>query len=459
MTTPAPLPAHSAPGPRGHFVFGTIREAWHDPLNLFVDATRDYGDVVHFRFGWWHYLLLNDAQVAHRVLIENAKNYHKSPNYQGLKTLLGDGLLTAEGDLWRRQRKLSQPAFHRESLAGLVETMTSCVRDAIARWSRSPGSESVDVHEEMVRLTFRIIGKAMLGADLEHEAKDAGEALSRALSWADRYVESIIKLPPRVPTRRNRVFTRDKRFVEDMLMRVVSDRRRTKEQRHDLLGMLMNARDETTDEPMSDRQLQDELLTLVLAGHETTANAMSFTLHLLSRNPLWVRRLRAEVDAVLGDRDPGLSDLGKLPVLRAIIDESLRLYPPAWIVERVSLAPDVLGGYSIPAGFILGISPYAMHRNRRYFENPEAFDPGRFLTPDEGRPRLAYLPFGGGPRTCIGNAFALMELQVALAMIVRAFDHDLSPGFRLTLDASITLRPAHGLLMNRRPRSKDRPSS
>ncbi len=456
-TTQSATSAMLAPGPRGHFITGTIREAWDDPLNLFVDATRDYGDIVHFRFALWHYLLLNDAQVAHRVLVENARNYHKSPNYQGLKTFLGDGLLTAEGDLWRKQRKLAQPAFHRESLEALVETMTSCVSDALSRWGAREAT--LDVHEEMIRLTFRIIGKTMLGADLESDAKDAGQALARALVWADKYVEDIIKLPPRVPIRKNRVFNRDKAFVEGMLMRVVDERRRTKEQKHDLLSMLMNAVDETTDRPMSDRQLCDELLTLVLAGHETTANALSFTLYLLSRHPSWLRRLRAEVDSVLQDRNPKLADLSKLPVLKAVIDESLRLYPPAWIMERVSLGPDVLGGWSIPKGFIVGISPYAMHRNRRYFENPEAFDPTRFLggaseasTP---RPRLAYLPFGGGPRTCIGNAFALMELQVALAMIVRAFDHELVPGFRLELDAAITLRPAKGLLMKRMPRPKE----
>lgn len=456
MTSVLPLTGarhlKSFPGPRGHLLTGSLRDAWDDPLELFTKSAREHGDLVRFRFVYLPYYLVNDAVGAHHILVENAKGYHKSPNYQGLKIILGQGLLTSEGETWRRQRKLSQPAFHRESLKGFADTMGQVTADFVEQWKRgiARGGAAFDLHAEMMRLTFRIVGKTLLSADLEADARDFGEALNVGLKWSNEYVESLVRVPPWVPLPKNIEFRKAQRTIEGVVKRVVDERRASSEQKRDLLGMLMSVVDETTGEKMNDQQLMDELLTLVLAGHETTANAMSFALYLLSRYPDVARRARAEARSVLSGRTPTLEDLQALPYTRAVIEETLRLYPPAWVVERISLEQDEVLGHHIPKDSIVAVSPYAMHRNPRYWHNPEGFDPERFMKPDPDRPKLAYMPFGGGPRTCIGNAFAMMEMLIALAMLLDAFELDLVPGFRLDLDPSVTLRPKRGVWMHAR---------
>ncbi len=454
MTTTMSLattPTKVMPGPRDNFLVGSLFDAWADPLSMFTRAAAQYGDHVQLRFAWMRYFLVNDATAAHHILIENAKGYHKSPNYQGLKVILGDGLLTSEGDLWRRQRKLAQPAFHREHLKGFASTMVAATRDTVARWDREVvGKGAFDVHAEMMRLTFRVVGQTLLGADLEADAKDFGAALNVGLKWANEYVESIVRVPPWVPTPNNLRFRKAQRTIEGVVGRVVAERKASSEERRDLLGMLMGARDEATGEAMSDKLLMEELLTLTLAGHETTANALAFTFYLLSSHPDIARRASDEVATVLCGREPGLEDLPKMPFTKAVIEEALRLYPPAWVVERIALEADEVNGYQIPKGGIVGVSPYLMHRNPRYFENPEGFDPERWLVPDPSRPKLAYMPFGGGPRTCIGNAFAMMELQIIVPMLLQRFQLSLVPGFKLELEPSVTLRPAKGIWMNAR---------
>ncbi len=444
MTIPG---AARVPGPRGRFLLGSLLEMWADPLELMATGARQHGGVVRFRFAWLDYYLLSSAPAAHRVLVENPKAYHKSPNYQGIKTLLGDGLLTSEGDHWRRQRRLAQPAFHREKIASFVSSMAESTSDMLARWDALPAGAEVDAHGEMMRLTLRIVGKTLLSADLEADAKQFGDALNVAIKWANDFVESVVRIPPWVPTPSNVRFRAAQRFIEGVVLKVVEERRASGEDRADLLSMYMGSRDEATGEAMTDRQLLQELLTLTLAGHETTANGLAFTFYLLSKHPDVLRDLRAEAAAVLGGRAPRLEDLPRMPFTRAVIEESLRLYPPAWMFERVALEDDEIAGFRIPKGAIVGVSPYTMHRNPAYWPNPEGFDPTRFLTPDPSRPKLAYLPFGGGPRTCIGNTFALTEMQVILPMIVQRYGLELRAGQALELDASVTLRPRGALPM------------
>jgi cytochrome P450 len=438
------------PGPKGLPLVGSLLEAWANPLDMMTRGAREHGDIVKFRFAWMQYYLLNAPVAAHRVLVENAKAYHKSPNYQGLKIMLGQGLLTSEGEFWRRQRRLAQPAFHRDKIASFVDVMASCTNDMLDRWEREhPGV--LDVHGEMMRLTLRIVGKTLLSADLEADAKQFGEALNVAIKWANEYVESIVRVPPSIPTPKNLRFRRAQGLIESVVMRVVDERRRTGEDKADLLSMLMGSEDETSGEVMSDRQLKDELLTLTLAGHETTANALSFTFDLLSRHPDVLRRLRAEVSRVLGGRSPRLEDLAQMPYTKAVIEESLRLYPPAWVFERIALEDDEVLGYRIPKGSIVAVAPWVIHRNPELWPNPEGFDPERFLKPDPNRHKLAYIPFGAGPRTCIGNVFALTEMQVLLPLIVQRASLELLPGTEIDLDPSITLRPKKGLPMAVRP--------
>jgi cytochrome P450 len=442
-------------GPEGRLFSGSIWEAWEDPLKLFVEGARDHGDYVRYRFGWLTYHLVNSPSGAHHLLVENAKNYVKSRNYAGLKILLGQGLLTSEGDFWKRQRRLAQPAFHRQRLARFAEQMVTCTDQHLVRWEREllPGRPAFDLHAEMMRLTFRIVGETLLSKDVDGDARAFGDALNVALKWTNEYVESVVKVPPWVPTPNNRRFNRAARTLEGLVDAIVAERRAEGPAagRDDLLAMLMEVKDEATGETMSDRQLRDELITLVLAGHETTANSLSFTFELLSRHPDVARRVRAEAAEVLGDRDPTLADLPRMPYAKAVVEESLRLFPPAWVVERDALEDDVIDGRPVAKGTTVAVSPYALHRNPALWPNPEGFDPERFLTPDPARPKLAYMPFGAGPRTCIGNAFAMMEMQLVVPMVLRRFRLELEPNARVELDPSVTLRPRAGVPMRLRP--------
>jgi cytochrome P450 len=440
----------TAPGPSGLPILGSVFPAWRDPLRLFLESQATYGDVVRFKFGPYDYYLINDPEVVRHVLVDNAKAYTKSRNYLGLKMVLGDGLLTSEGEAWRQQRRLAQPGFHRDKLAGFAKQMATATRAMLERWNEE-GDGAFDVHEDMMRLTFRIVGLTLFSSDVDGDAKDVGEAVEVAMHWANDYAESILRIPPFVPTPANVRFKRAMKTLDDVVFRLIADHRATP--KPDLLGMLIDARDEATNQGMTDRQLRDEVITMVLAGHETTANLLSWAFVLLSRHPEIARRVQAEAQRVLGDRDATLDDVKQLDLTRRVLDETLRLYPPAWAFERQSLTPDVLGAYRIEKGSIVGICPYALHRHPAYWENPEGFDPDRFLPDAAERPKWAYLPFGGGPRTCIGNHFALMEAQLVLAMIVRDYAIALDPFAPPVLDPVITLRPKHGVRASRTRRA------
>ncbi|MBX3193203.1 MAG: cytochrome P450, partial [Labilithrix sp.] len=438
-----------APGPKGIPFFGSAFPAWRDPLGLMMGARATYGDVVRFKFGPFDYYMVTDPEVVRHVLLDNAKAYTKSRNYLGLKIVLGEGLLTSEGDLWRRQRKLAQPAFHRARLAGFTSQMTRATRDMLDRWRREDlgASSSFCVHEEMMRLTFRIVGLTLFSADVDGDAREVGRALDTALRWANDYAESLVRIPPYIPTPANLRFKRAMKTLDGIVYRLIADRRAQGSTNagygDDLLGMLMEAVDDGSDgagEPgglapserggarMSDQQLRDEIITMVLAGHETTANLLSWTFSLLARHPEVEARVRDEARRVLGDRDPVLEDVKSLEYTRLVLEEALRLYPPAWIFERQNIEPDVLGGYPVEAGSIIGVCPYVIHRHPAHWDDPEAFDPDRFRPERaEKRPRYTYLPFGGGARTCIGNHFAMMEAQIILAMIVRQEHLSLAP--------------------------------
>ena len=452
-------PSPRAPGPKGIPFFGSAFPAWRDPIGLMMSARATYGDVVRFKFGPYDYYLVTDPEVVRHVLVDNAKAYTKSRNYLGLKIVLGEGLLTSEGDLWRRQRKLAQPAFHRARLAGFTSQMTHATRDMLDRWRREElgASSSFCIHEEMMRLTFRIVGLTLFSADVDGDAREVGSALDTALRWANDYAESLVRIPPYIPTPANLRFRRAMKTLDGIVYRLIAERRARGSADagygDDLLGMLMEAVDEGADggrSGMSDQQLRDEIITMVLAGHETTANLLSWTFFLLARHPEIEVRLREEARRVLGERDPVLEDVKSLGYTRFVLEEALRLYPPAWLFERQNVEPDVLGGYRVEAGSIVGVCPYVIHRHPAYWDSPETFDPDRFR-PDrtEKRPRYTYLPFGGGPRTCIGNHFAMMEAQILLAMIVRQEHLALAPGHDVELEPLITLRPKHGIRVTR----------
>lgn len=440
------------PGPPGLPIVGSVLGALRDPLTLFMEATRDHGDIVGFHMLHLDYVLLTNPDAIRHVLVENHKNYQKSRNYAGLKVILGQGLVTSEGDVWKKQRKLAQPAFHRERIASFVRAMSECTTDMLARWDRENVGGVFDVHKEMMRLTFRIVGRALLSRDLDGDASAIGEALSIGLRWANDYAEALVPIPLGVPTPKNLRLRKAMRTFDELIFRTIAERR-AQGAKDDLLSMLLEARDEETGEPMSDALLRDELITMVSAGHETTANALSFALYLLSKHPEWARAVAEEADAVLGDAVT-VEDVKKLATTSMVIEETMRLYPPVWVFERRALDVDHVGEWEIPKNATVGIAPYALHRSPAIWENPEGFDPTRFEPrAKETRHKHAYMPFGGGPRTCIGNVFALTEATLVLAMIAKQFRLEALSGRALELDALVTLRPKGGLPMALRPRA------
>ena len=449
------MPSNPAPGPKGVPFLGSLPDAWQDVLGTLTAAFRDHGEVARLRFGPYDYYLVNDPEIVKHVLVDNAKNYQKSKSYEGLRLVLGNGLVTSEGDFWRRQRKLAQPAFHKEKLQAFATTMVDSTAAMLDRWE-GDAALTVDVHAEMMRLTLSIVGRTLFGKDLGADSGDAaeiGDAIRVALRHANDYAEALIKVPPWLPTPGNLRFSRAIKRLDAMVFALIEARRASGRDEQDLLSMLMSARDDA-DRGMTDRQLRDEVMTLVLAGHETTAVALGWTFYLLSRHPDVERRMLAEITEVLGDRLPTFDDLPRLTYTAQVLSESMRLYPPVWIFERRALAADRLGDYPIEAGATVAISPYTLHRNARFFPNPEGFDPERFgKEASAARPRTAYMPFAMGPRQCIGDAFAKMEAVLIVAAVLPKYRLSLLPGFRAEAEAKVTLRPRAGLPMRRERRA------
>jgi cytochrome P450 len=426
-----------------------------DPVGTFMDAARRFGDVAYMQIGPRHgFLASNPADIKH-VLADNARNYRKSPLYDKLRRSLGQGLVTSEGAYWLRQRRLAQPAFHRQRVAALASVMTRTALETVARWAPvADRGAPVDVADEMMHLTQAIILRTMLGTDPGPEADE----VARAWPIVNRHIgESFwsLGLTDSWPTPKNRRFERARDVLDRVVFRLIDQRRRRGGEERDLLSMLISARDEETGEAMTDVQLRDEVMTFFLAGHETTSLTLAWTWYLLSQHPDVQRRLEAEIDAVLGGRAPEFADLDRLPYARMVIEESMRLYPPAWGFSRQALGPDVIGGYPLPAGWLVFVLPYVMHRHPSYWDQPERFDPTRF-TPERtaARPKFVYLPFGAGPRQCIGNQFAMVEAHLVLTTVTQHYRLRLVPGHRVEPWPLITLRPRHGIKMVIESRSR-----
>ena len=440
-----------APGPGRRYPFANWLSLRRNPLAFLEGLARDYGDVSRFRLGPVFVYLVNDPELIRSVLVTRADAYHKGRALERARRLLGEGLLTSEESVHLRQRRLMQPAFHRERISGYGETMVRYAERATERWK---AGETIDVHREMVGLTLAIVGKTLFDADVEGEADEIGGALTEVMELFQRLLmvpfgELLEKLP--LPSTRR--FERARGRLDATIGRLIAERRRNPRDRTDLLTLLILAQDTEGDGGgMSDAQLRDEAMTIFLAGHETTANALTWTWHLLSQNPKVEARLHEELDRVLGERAPGVSDLPRLRYTEMVLSEAMRLYPPAWIVGRRAVVDHELGGYGIPAGSILLLSQWITHRDPRFFPDPLRFDPMRF-TPEANaaRPKFAYFPFGGGPRVCIGEGFAWMEGVLLLATIARRWRFSRADS-AVTPAALITLRPKGGLPMRIEPR-------
>jgi cytochrome P450 len=418
-----------------------------------------FGDVVYLKIGPRRgYLITNPEDVRH-VLQDNARNYHKSPLYDKLRMFLGNGLLTSEDDFWLRQRRIAQPAFHRQRLGELARVMAHAAREAAAGWQTLASTgKPIDVEDEMMRLTRTVVLRSLLGADLGPFASK----IDHAWSVVNQHVgESFWSLGfDRLPTPKNRRFKAARDVLRRAVEYVIAARRQDPSDRGDLLSMLMSARDEETGEAMTDEQLRVEVMTFLLAGQETTSLVLTWTWYLLGQHPPIRQRVEDEIDDVLNGRPPEYSDLAKLPYLRMVIDESLRLYPPAWGVSRVALNDDRLGGYPLRPGWLAFVIPYVLHRLPALWPDPGRFDPERF-SPEQitDRPKFAYIPFGAGPRQCIGNHFALIEAQLVLATFAQLYRLQATPGHNADPWPLITLRPRYGMPMTIERRGPERRSS
>jgi cytochrome P450 len=454
-STASDVKAGVVPGPRGRWLMGCTRELLGDQLGFYERTWRRYGDFVKVRLvaGMNLYMVFRPEDVEH-VLVRNHRNYRKPAFFTAaLGVLAGKGLVTSDGDLWRTQRKLAQPAFGRERIAALGSLMVETVEGLVAEWSRGAAGQVVDIQEAMSRLTLKIAGLTLFGSDVSGGADSIGGALRVAVEHVRTRMDNPMTPPGWMPTAENRRFAKAKGVLDKIVLDLIEARRREPSPRNDLLGMLLAAQDEETGLGMSDAQLKDEVLTLLLAGHDTVGAALSWTWYLLAGHPEIQEQVFDEVRGQVGDRAPTVADLPGLPLTRAAFEEAMRLYPPAPGMPRQAIGPDEIGGCVIPRKSHVMVCQWITHRHPEFWPDPERFDPERFLPGhSEGRPKFAYFPFGGGPRSCIGNHFAMMEAVLILAAIVRRFRVELMPGQEIVPNTTFVLKPQPGVKVSLWPR-------
>jgi len=431
------------PGPKTWPWLGSALEISNDTIAFLTKMARNYENVSYFKAIGMRFIYLSAPEHVKHVLQTNNKNYHKGSNYRFLRMVLGRGLITNEGESWLVQRRLAQPAFHRKPLASYAETMTNYTSDMVKHWEDNKLLDrEIDMHKEMMAVTLRIVGQTLMSKDLNVSAAEIGVSLGILIENVYYRVHDIIHWPLWVPTPGNRRFNKNKKIMDDIIFEVIDERLAYSSDQMDLLSMLVNARDEDSGERMDREQLRDEVMTVFAAGHETSANALAWSLYLLAKHPEIADKLYEELNSVLEGRAPTMQDIPNLKYTLQVIEESMRLFPPAWIMERYALEEDQVGGYRIRKGD----SPYVMHRDPKFWERPDEFDPDRFSEANsKGRDRYAYYPFGGGPRFCIGSNFALLEMQLVLAILIQKFKFSVDPDFQVELEPLITLRPKGGM--------------
>jgi len=434
-------------GPKNLPILGNLPAFRARPIQFLCRIAKEYGDLPYFRLGPYHAYLVNHPDFVREILVTNQANFIKSRALQRARILLGQGLLTSEGKFHLRQRRLVQPAFHRDRMAGYAAVMSEYAMRLRGRWQEG---STLDISDEMMRLTLGVVGKTLFSADVESEAPEIGQALTIVLKMFRMLMLPFSEYLEKLPLPAIRRFEKARDRLDQTIYGLIRERRKSGEDAGDLLSMLLLAQDEETDGAgMTDTQVRDEALTLFLAGHETTANALTWTWYLLSQNPACEARLHQELDQVLDGRAPQMTDLPQLRYTEMVFAEAMRLYPPAWAIGRMSKGAFDLGDFHVDAKSICILSPYVMQRDARWFPEPERFDPERW-TPElrESRPKFSYFPFGGGARVCIGERFAWMEGTMLLATLAQKWKLRLAEGQRVEPLPLITLRTKYGMKMS-----------
>jgi cytochrome P450 len=435
------------PGPHPRWPGLNLFAVRRDMLGFLLRAAREHGDIVYFKMGPQEAYFLNHPDYIKDVLVTRQQNFIKGRALQRSKRLLGEGLLTSEGSFHRRQRRLAQPAFHRNRIAAYADVMTDYAVRQMLGWQ---DGQQLDISHEMMRLTLAIVGKTLFDADVEEkEAEEIGEALTSIFKLFNAMLLPFSEVLEKLPLPQNRRFERAKRRLDETIYRIINERRLGGEDRGDLLSMLLLSQDEEGTGSMTDEQVRDEVMTLFLAGHETTANALTWTWYLLSEHEAVEARVHAEVDEVLRQSArPSFDDVQRLRYTEMVLAESMRLYPPAWALGRLAVKETEIGGYRIAPGALVLLSQYVTHRDGRFYAEPERFDPERWLPEARAaRPQFSYFPFGAGARRCIGESFAWMEGVLLIATLAGRWRMRHVPGHPVQLQPLITLRPKHGMLM------------
>ncbi len=442
----------ACPGPKGSLLMGVLPEFRKHAPEFLLQVARDYGDLARLRLGPRYLYLVSNPDWIKDILVTYQANFTKSRVLERARVLLGNGLLTSEGEFHVRQRRLIQPAFHRDRLAGYASAMVEC---AVRCRNRLESGTTLDIAGEMMRLTLAIVARVLFSADVTSEADEIGVALGQLLELYERMLSPLPGWVNKLPLPSVRRSERARERLNRTILRIIAEHRASGRDSGDLVSMLLRAQDDETHGGMTDQQIRDETLTLFLAGHETTANALTWTWFLLSQNPEAESKLHAEIDRVLAGRLPVFEDLPQLRYSEMVFSEALRLYPPAWGIGRRAIRDYRIGDYTIPARSIILMSPYVVHRDPRWFSQPEQFDPDRWLPgKTETRPKFSYFPFGGGTRACIGERFAWMEGVLLLATLAQRWSLRLMPGHPVETRALITLRTRYGMRM----RVESRPS-
>jgi cytochrome P450 len=440
------------PRAKGLPLIGNTLDFMNNPLQFLLHHSRHTGRVFDMQIGSrtitvvWH-----PADIKH-VLLDNAKAYSKSEGYKTVQRMLGNGLLNSEGDFWLRQRKLIQPAFHLSKIAGMTKLMTTTCGNILKRWEQKPQGAVINLSAELMRITLEIVTNALFSTDVSQNVERVYEHMSVLLEYAYYRIVSPVKLPEYIPTPGELRFRKARHEFDQLIYGIIAKRKRQAGNYNDLLDMLLASIDEETNTGMTEEQLRDEIITLFMAGHETSANALAWCFYLLAQSPSVATRMREEIARVTGGQTVRFEHLHELKFVNQVIQETLRLYPPAWVIGRKSLHGDTIAGYHIPAGRTIVVSPYATHRHPNLWENPDTFDPDRFAS-DEVKKltqpgKFQYIPFGGGARMCIGYNFALLEMQLVLAMILPHYSIELPQGAKVQTEPLITLRPKNGLKMS-----------